>query len=82
MQTRQQNTMETQEQSDKCKCRSEGGPELCELQQSQGAVQMRHDPPGAQRKPATMGAPAALQLLLLQEPSPQDQQCSLGALHH
>ncbi len=79
--TQSETTLKTQEQSDKCKCRSEGGPELCELQQSPGAVQMWHDPPGAQRKPAPVGASAPLQLLLLQEPSPQDQQCSLGALH-
>jgi len=74
--------MTTQYQSNQCVCRSEGGPELCELQQSPGAVQMRHDPPSAQRKPPPVGAPAPLQLLLLQEPSPQDQQCSLRAFHH
>ena len=71
--------MTTQYQSNQCVCRSEGGPEL---QQSPGAVQMRHDPPGAQRKPPPVGAPAPLQLLLLQEPSPQDQQCSLRDFHH
>lgn len=74
--------MKVQQQSIECKCRSEGGPELCELQQSPGAVQMWHDPPGAQRKPAPLGAPAPLQLLLLQEPPPQDQQRSLRALLH
>ncbi len=80
--TQSGSTVKIQQQRDKCVCRSEGGPELCELQQSQGAIQMRHDPPGSQRKSATVGAPAPLQLLLLQEPSPQDQQCSLHALHH